>query len=89
MIASRKWTRHPSRSETARDDSRDSPFLPQHPLEPDRGRWHVNDDNTFESVPFAAFDAARREVQALPDDADDPQTTWMKWLAGDPAERAV
>lgn len=53
------------------------------------GRWHVNDDNTFESIPFAAFDAARREVLALPDNAGDPQTAWMKWLAGDPAERGV
>ncbi|MEZ5385271.1 MAG: serine/threonine-protein kinase [Prosthecobacter sp.] len=53
------------------------------------GRWHVNDDNTFESVPFTAFDAARREVLALTDDIGGRQTAWMKWLAGDPDERSA
>ncbi len=51
------------------------------------GRWRVDDDNTFTSVPYHAFEAARREVLALPGVAGDRQTAWMKWLASDPEER--
>lgn len=49
------------------------------------GRWRTGGERGFEPVPFAEFDSARREVLSL--SANDPQTSWMKWLASDPAKR--
>jgi len=51
------------------------------------GRWRLNAENVLQMVGYEAFDAARAEVLALPDDPANPQLLWLKWLARDPAER--
>ena len=38
-------------------------------------------------IPWQTFDEARQEVLALPDDPQNPQRAWLKWLAADPEKR--
>lgn len=53
------------------------------------GRWRLSSENVLQMVGYETFDAARKEVLALPDDSHDAQRTWMKWLASDPDERGL
>lgn len=52
------------------------------------GRVRLTSENILQGVPWQTFDAARREVLALPDDAANPQRAWLKWLASDPEKRS-
>jgi len=65
----------------------DAPPLPEVFLRFAEGfsRWRTGGERGFERVTFAEFDAARRDVLALP--GKDRQTAWMKWLASDPEKR--
>ncbi len=47
----------------------------------------LTSENILQGVSWQSFDAARREVLALPDDAANPQLAWLKWLAADPENR--
>ncbi|MEZ5386995.1 MAG: WD40 repeat domain-containing serine/threonine protein kinase [Prosthecobacter sp.] len=51
------------------------------------GLLRLTSENILQHVSWQAFDAARREVLALPDDPEDPQIAWLKWLAADPDKR--
>lgn len=51
------------------------------------GRWRLTSENVLQMVGYETFDEARREVLALPDDPQDPQRRWLKWLASDPDKR--
>lgn len=51
------------------------------------GRWHLTPENVLQETSFEAFDAARRELLALPDARGDALRAWMKWLASDPDQR--
>jgi WD40 repeat protein len=51
------------------------------------GRWRLTSENVLQMVDYETFDEARREVLALPEDPQDPQRVWLKWLASDPDKR--
>lgn len=53
------------------------------------GRMHLTPENVMEEVSFQTFDAARRQVLALPEKRGDAVRAWMKWLATDPGQRLV
>ncbi|MEN3942720.1 serine/threonine-protein kinase [Prosthecobacter sp. SYSU 5D2] len=52
------------------------------------GGWRLTSENVLQMMSYEVFDDARSEVLALPDDDQDLQRAWMKWLASDPDERA-
>lgn len=52
-------------------------------------RWRLTSENVLQVVSYEAFDAARKEVLALPEDSQDVQLAWMKWLASDPDKRSA
>lgn len=51
------------------------------------GLLRLTSENILQGVPWQTFDEARQEVLALPDDPQNPQRAWLKWLAADPEKR--
>jgi WD40 repeat protein len=69
----------------------DSPPLPEAFLRfaEGFGRWRLSSENVLQQVSYESYESARKEVLALPDDPQDSQRAWLKWLAGDPDERTL